>query len=86
MTVHDLKTWPQPWNETAMGRKTVEVRHNDRGFKVGDTLVLREWDPRVHAYTGGALTCKVREVHDLTPYGILDHVAMRIGEVREVRR
>ncbi len=83
MTIHELKCWPQYWNEIAVGRKTVEVRHNDRGFKVGDTLVLREWDPRVRAYTGARLTAAVREVHDLAPIGVLDHVAMRIGAVRQ---
>lgn len=82
MTTHELKTWPQYWNDVSMGRKTVEVRLNDRGFRVGDTLVLREWDPKVRAYTGARLTCHVREVHDLTPIGLFNFVAMRIGEVR----
>ena len=82
MTVHELKTWPQFFNEIAIGRKTIEVRHNDRGFQVGDTLVLLEWDPKVRAYTGSRLTCRVREVHDLTPIGLLDYVAMRVGEVK----
>lgn len=43
--VHELKTWPPYFEEVLNGNKTFEVRKNDRGFKVGDTLVLKEWNP-----------------------------------------
>lgn len=39
---HDLKTDPEPFEAVLSGRKTHEIRLNDRGFKVGDRLVLRE--------------------------------------------
>ena len=82
MTLHDLKCWPKFYNEIAMGRKTVEVRNNDRGFKTGDVLTLREWDPNVRVYTGDRLVCKVVEVWPLDAIGLLGFVAMRIGDVR----
>lgn len=34
------------------GRKRVEVRHNDRDYRYGDTLCLHEWDPATEDYTG----------------------------------
>lgn len=40
---HDLKTWPEFYGR--LGKKKVEIRKNDRGFKVGDTLNLREFVP-----------------------------------------
>jgi len=43
--VHDLKCWPPYWDQINQGRKTFEIRRDDRGFRVGDLLVLREWIP-----------------------------------------
>lgn len=43
---HELKTWPEPFAAILSGEKRHEVRKNDRGFKVGDVLHLREWKAR----------------------------------------
>jgi hypothetical protein len=52
MKYHELKTWTKYYNELMSGKKTFEVRKNDRGFLVGDTLYLREYDPAFRIYTG----------------------------------
>lgn len=49
---HDLKTWPGPYAAVYHQKKSFEVRRDDRGFKVGDGLHLREWDPNTGEYTG----------------------------------
>lgn len=49
---HDLKVWPAFFEALNDGRKTFEWRKNDRDFRTGDTLRLREWDPNTEAYTG----------------------------------
>lgn len=41
---HDLKTWKKYFQEVWDGKKRFEVRKDDRGFKVGDTLTLMEYD------------------------------------------
>ncbi len=43
MTCHDLKISPQYYEAVISGEKKFELRKNDRGFKVGDTVNLREW-------------------------------------------
>jgi hypothetical protein len=43
--IHELKTWPEYFRACRSGDKTFELRLNDRGFKVEDVLVLREFDP-----------------------------------------
>ena len=42
---HELKTWPNFFKAIEEGSKNFEVRFDDRGFAVGDTLILKEFDP-----------------------------------------
>lgn len=42
---HDLKCWAPYWDQINTGRKTFEIRENDRGYRVRDLLILREWIP-----------------------------------------
>jgi hypothetical protein len=53
MRIHDLKCWPEPFAAVRDGSKTYELRVNDRDYRVGDVLRLREWDPRVVAQPEG---------------------------------
>lgn len=50
--VHELKVWPEYFQPLSIGTKDFEIRTNDRNFKVGDTLHLKEWNPKVERYTG----------------------------------
>jgi hypothetical protein len=52
MRVHDLKCDPGPFRDVQLGLKSFEVRLNDRDYKVGDQLYLREHHPHV-GYIGG---------------------------------
>ena len=71
MRVHELKTWPEPFEAIRSGRKLFELRADDRGFAVGDVLKLYEWDPSpagegfaktVKGYTGRGLRAEVTYV------------------------
>lgn len=42
---HELKTWPDPFQAVWEHKKLFEIRFNDRDYKRGDTLLLREYDP-----------------------------------------
>lgn len=53
--VHELKVWPEFFDPLDRNEKTFEARRNDRGFKVGDILHLREFVPagfEPHILTG----------------------------------
>ena len=48
---HELKILPEYFEALASGTKTFEIVLNDREYKVGDLLILREWTP-LFFYTG----------------------------------
>jgi hypothetical protein len=56
------------------GEKTFELRKNDRRFKVGDVLRLREWEPTKNEYSGRECTRVITYVLEgvgpggITPY------------------
>ena len=57
--VHELKTWSRYFNLVNSGEKPFELRKNDRGFKPGDELLLREYEPETQTYTGQSLRRKI---------------------------
>ena len=59
MEAHDLKVWKPYLDHIINGKKTFEYRKNDRGFHVGDYLILREQDPDIEEYTGYMQVMKV---------------------------
>lgn len=57
---HDLKTHPEHFAQLVLGLKLQELRWNDRNYRVGDLLVLREWEPEPpRGYTGRSVTARV---------------------------
>lgn len=40
---HELKIQPEHFEALASSAKTFEIRLNDRNYKIGDLLILREW-------------------------------------------
>lgn len=60
--MHELKCWPVYFKPVLDGTKPFEIRENDRDFKVGDVLHLREWD------YGGRGSYTGRETHRRVTY------------------
>ena len=49
--VHHLKAWPEFFDAGADGRKTFEVRRNDRGYREGDIITLLRYEPERGSFT-----------------------------------
>lgn len=75
-TTHDLKTWPDYWLAMDVGVRTFEIRRDDRDFRTGDVLLLREWDPHTCEYTGRVLARRVTYVlRDAERFGVMEGFA-----------
>jgi hypothetical protein len=55
MATIEKKAWPAWFEAVRTRRKKYDFRLGDLRARVGDVLVLREWDPRTKAYTGRKL-------------------------------
>ncbi|HCU2612847.1 TPA: DUF3850 domain-containing protein [Clostridioides difficile] len=64
--IHELKILPQYFKEVVNGNKNFEVRKNDRGFKKGDLLVLKEFDGE--KYTGLEIRKEITYLLDNSNY------------------
>lgn len=73
---HHLKTWPEPYAAVLGGIKTHEIRKDDRGYAVGDYLVLHEWDPSTEDYTGRAHAVEVAYVDHGPAWGLPANMAV----------
>lgn len=82
--VHDVKLGATFFDDVKTGRKTFELRKNDRGYKEGDTIVLHEY--KDGATTGRTITKKiVYMLEDFT--GLEDgYCILGLGEVEETLR
>lgn len=85
---HILKTWPEPFEAMRAGRKTHEHRKDDRGYEVGDMLVLRYFDPAENQgpllpLTRGELIRWVTYISRGPAFGIPDgYCVMSVSEKR----
>ena len=70
--IHKLKILPEYFEAIASRKKTFELRTDDRDYKVGDLLCLREWDGE--RYTGRELSAiEIKYIlRDCPEYGLAD--------------
>lgn len=58
----EKKVQPPYFQDILDGKKNFELRLNRFKCKEGDTLVLREWDPKTRKYTGRVVEKKISYV------------------------
>ncbi|WP_461632044.1 ASCH/PUA domain-containing protein [Labilibaculum euxinus] len=67
---HLLKILPEYFEEVVKGTKTFEVRKNDRGFEVGDILILAEYSISIQSFTGRVIEKKVTYILEGGSFGV----------------
>lgn len=60
--IHEIKLNRQFFPDVASGKKTFALRKNDRNYKVGDTVIFKEWDGR--DYIGGRIVTEITYILD----------------------
>ena len=73
---HFLKTEIDVWEAVAAGAKTAEFRKDDRGFQVGDTLVLLRGTARAMVPGSDAIERLVTHIVRGPDFGIPDGYAL----------
>lgn len=74
---HHIKLASQYYNDVEQRLKNFEIRFNDRHYREGDWLVLKEWHE--DSYTGRECVRQVMRVYELDAIGLKDWVAMSIN-------
>lgn len=70
--VHSVKILPQYFKNILAGIKKFELRKNDRDYKVGDVVILNEWEQE-SGYTGARVAVKLCYViKDCPDFGLKD--------------
>lgn len=78
--IHELKIWPEFFKPVLTGEKTFEIRKDDRGYRAGDVLVLKEWTKQ-YGYSGREITVQVTYLLSGSPWTLPGYVVMSIKEV-----
>ncbi|MEI8166444.1 MAG: DUF3850 domain-containing protein [Chloroflexales bacterium] len=82
--VHTVKSHPVWFNAIWYGAKTAELRRDDRGYEVGDTLAQHEWKPETQTYTGrviiAPITHIVRDTEHLSP----GYAMLSLGDIARI--
>ncbi len=70
----ELKILPEYFEAVKSGKKTFELRKNDRDFCVGDILILREFDGS--KTTGRSVTVGITYILQNCGFGLADGYAI----------
>ena len=73
MATHELKVWLEYYEDIENGSKKFELRFNDRDYKVGDVLRLREYNQIENYYTDRETTKTVGYILEDTKFGLKDN-------------
>lgn len=83
MKRHELKTWVVPFVAIAIEEaKHHEIRFDDRGYQVGDTLFLREYIKEEERYTGRAREYEVTYISRGPDWGLPERLVVMSVEAR----
>lgn len=79
---HYIKILSEYFNAVATGRKSFEVRCNDRKYAVGDRLIMQEVDENGRL-SGQSIVCKITYIFSDTEYMKEGYVVLAVVFIRK---
>ncbi len=76
MKVHELKCHSGPFQSVYAGVKSFEIRVNDRDYQVGDSLHLKEYDPKTNSYSGRWVSKRITYMIRGGNYGLPENLVV----------
>lgn len=70
--IHELKILPEYFDPVVSRAKKFELRKDDRGFKVGDLVLLKEWDGSEYTGRQAGIFIITYILRDCEEYGLKD--------------
>ena len=67
--VHELKIIPKYYKDLESGLKDFELRKDDRGFKIGDKILLKEFTA-TNGYTGNEIEKEIGYIFEESAFGL----------------
>lgn len=67
--IHTVKCINPFFEDVLSGRKTFEIRRNDRDYKVGDLMILREYNLERKTYMGGRCLVEIVYIYEGSKHG-----------------
>lgn len=75
MKTHFVKSWSHFYDEILAGNKLHDLRKNDRGYKVGDHMILEKYDNIKGVYLGETQIVEITYItSNVTPYAFSSSV------------
>jgi hypothetical protein len=59
MKIHKVRSWSHFFDAIVAGKKTHDLRKDDRGYQVGDRLLLEKYDNVSGDYTGDSCLVEI---------------------------
>lgn len=80
MKAHEIKILSNYFEAVRLGIKNFEIRKNDRNYRIGDNVVLKEW--KGDKYTGREIKKRITYIVYGPCYGLTKgNCVMALGEV-----
>lgn len=84
---HKVKCLARHFKHIKAGRKTADIRYNDRGYMLGDAIEFAEYLAETNTYTGRTVSALISYVEDFgCQFGYVNLSLARVGLLNAIHQ